>query len=121
MSVAMLKSCTTPVLRAIWRGREPQNLHPRVLFAVRQHLSILHAAVDLEDLHQALGQQLEGCYDPSVPFPEDPTDAVPAASPTSPDWWRIHVGYGWYLSFSFEAGEARRVGLHCGEQARPVT
>lgn len=122
----MLKTCATPVLRAIWRGRKPNGLHPKVVHAVRQHLSVLHAAMDIEDVKQAFGDRLERCDDPSIPFPESPLkpkgsgpeeDSPEPVSADTLHWWRVHVGYGWWLSFDFEAGEAWRVDLACGREA----
>ena len=154
----MLESFTTPVLHKIWRGRQPKRMHPRLLFSIRQHLSVLHAAKDLNDLQQAFGNRLQGCYDPSVPLLDDeddqddqeaasaatsgqqagdvrrrelqwPGDKAPQGVPNAephpddppgrmPDWYRVDVGYGWWIEFSFTDGKARGLELDNEAEAR---
>ena len=87
----MLVSCKQMSVKSIWRGRRVRMFHPRVVFVVRKHLSILHAAIDINDLQLACGTYLTEVMDHSVPFPEPSGSAsastpafAPAPAPTMP-------------------------------------
>ena len=98
-------------------------MHPRLLFAVRRDLSILHAAISIDDLRSAVSNRLELLADESIPFDElsvasttrHPTAAStiqPATGPGGePQMCHLHVGYGWFLSFEFRDGEAHGIRL----------
>ena len=76
----MLVSCKQMSVKSIWRGRRVRMFHPRVVFVVRKHLSILHAAIDINDLQLACGTYLTEVMDHSVPFPE-PSGSASASAP----------------------------------------
>ena len=78
----MLVSCKQMSVKSIWRGRRVRMFHPRVVFVVRKHLSILHAAIDINDLQLACGTYLTEVMDHSVPFPE-PSGSASASAPAS--------------------------------------
>mgnify|MGYP006291057913 FL=1 len=103
----MLKTVATPSLRAIWLGRQPRRMHSRLLLALRRDLSIIHAAVSIDDLVLACGDRLEPLADESIPF-DDPA-GVDAAGETG--MYCLDVGYGWRLYFQFHDGEAHGVRL----------
>jgi len=104
----MLRTTSHPTLRMIWRGRQPFNIHPRVLFSVRQHLSVLHAAVDLQDIQQAFGDRLHPCHFVSnTAAPDGPSDDA------EPNGYRVDIGYGWWMEFRLIDGEAVQVDLTC--------
>ncbi|MEX0450018.1 hypothetical protein V6X63_09695 [Spiribacter sp. 221] len=107
----MLKTVATPSLRAIWLGRQPRRMHSRLLLALRRDLSIIHAAVSIDDLALACGDRLEPLADESIPF-DDPAGvdaAEHAAGETG--MYSLDVGYGWRLHFQFHDGEAHGVRL----------
>lgn len=143
----MLVTCKQTSVRNIWRGRRVRKFHPRVVFVVRKHLSLLHAAVDLNDLQQACGKHLTEIMDESVPFPEPSASAQSQAqsqselqappksqariqleapdpdtdfnpNPRSTNHYQLRVGYGWTLDFQFLDGEARSVNLECDSDAQ---
>lgn len=103
----MLKFVSDPLVRAIWRGRCPKDMHPRVLFSVRKHLAVLHAALSIDDIKQACCENLHWVEDDSVPFPGSEHLAQPSKL------WRIDLGYGWQLYFEFSEGKAKNVSLDC--------
>ncbi len=107
----MLKTVATPSLRAIWLGRQPRRMHSRLLLALRRDLSIIHAAVSIDDLALACGDRLEPLADESIPF-DDPAglDGTEYAADET-GMVCLDVGYGWRLQFQFHDGEAHGVRL----------
>lgn len=72
----MLVSCKQFSLKNIWLGRRVRQFHPRIIYVVRKHLSVLHAAIDINDVKQAFGHHLVELTDESVPFPDSSTQAA---------------------------------------------
>ena len=122
----MIRSFASPDLRAVWRGHQPDRIHPRLAFAVRRDLAIIHAAIDGNDLLQACGERLQPLKDLSVPFDiDDDPEATDPARPTDEqapephfdapnvhhDLKTLNVGYGWWLIFQFRSGDAQGIDL----------
>lgn len=117
----MIRSFASPDLLAVWRGRQPECMHPRLAFAVRRDLAIIHAAIDQNDLLQACGERLQPLEDPSMPFDADPNadpNGIPINSADeitalgAPNEMKtLRVGYGWWLIFQFRAGDAQGIDL----------
>ena len=128
----MLKTFASPRLRLLWLGRPSHATPPKLAFALRRDLALLHAAINLDDLRQACGDRLQPMIDESVPFddpapgpdsdadsdfdpdsdpdPDHDHDPVPDPNPHH-DRYTLRVGYGWWLLFRFTGGEARGVAL----------
>ena len=122
----MIRSFASPDLRAVWRGQQPDGIHPLLAFAVRRDLAIIHAAIDHNDLIQACGERLQPLQDLSVPFDIDDESEMdeltlaneeepPAPHLDSPDMHHdlktLNVGYGWWLIFQFRSGDAQGIDL----------
>jgi len=114
----MLKTFASPRLRLLWLGRLSHSTPPKLAFALRRDLALLHAAINIDDLRQACGDRLQPMIDESIPFDDpapDPAydpDLDPDAGPNPHhDRYTLRVGYGWWLLFRFTRGEALGVAL----------
>jgi len=132
----MLKTFASPRLRLLWLGRLSHSTPPKLAFALRRDLALLHAAINIDDLRQACGDRLQPMIDESIPFDDpapDPAhdpDLGPDLDPdldldraldpdagsdgdANPhhDRYTLRVGYGWWLLFRFTRGEALGVAL----------
>ena len=110
----MLSGIGDHLVKSIWQGRRPKEMHPRVLFSVRKHLAVLHAALCIDDVQQACRDNLERVEDESVPFPDSASVQMPGESKL----WRIRLGYGWWLYFEFVDSKAMNLSLDCEDAVK---